>query len=107
MNFFWNTVMTFVFPVEIEYMGTSATFFLYAVVLMAALWFIYHRVPETKGLTLEEIEARFLLLAQSQSPAAVLESATKTRYVCCMFFYMHFVIYVCMCSCTYIIRVPY
>lgn len=59
-NFFWNTVMTFVFPIEIEYIGTAATFFIYAVVLVVAIYFIYRLVPETKGLTLEQIEALFV-----------------------------------------------
>lgn len=65
-NFFWNTVMTFVFPVEIEYMGTSPTFFLYAIVLIAAIYFIYRMIPETKGLTLEEIEELFSGTAKVQ-----------------------------------------
>ena len=59
-NFFWNTVMTFFFAVEIDYIGTAATFYIYAVVLIGAIYFIYHRVPETKGLSLEQIEEFFL-----------------------------------------------
>jgi MFS family permease len=59
-NFFWNTVMTFFFPVELQYLGSAATFFLYAVVLSFGIYFIFSRVPETKGLSLEEIERFFL-----------------------------------------------
>jgi hypothetical protein len=59
-NFFWNTVMTFFFPVELDFIGAAATFYLYAGVLLVGIYFIYSRVPETKGLTLEEIEEFFL-----------------------------------------------
>lgn len=59
-NFFWNTVMTFFFPVELDFIGAAATFYLYAVILLLGIYFIYTRVPETKGLTLEEIEEFFL-----------------------------------------------
>jgi MFS family permease len=59
-NFFWNTVMTFFFAVELEVIGAAATFYIYAIILVGAVYFIYHRVPETKGLTLEEIEEFFL-----------------------------------------------
>ena len=40
--------------------GAAATFYLYALVLLFGIYFIYTRVPETKGLTLEEIEDFFL-----------------------------------------------
>ena len=59
-NFFWNTIMTFFFPVELEFIGSSATFYLYAFVLAWGIYFIYYRVPETKGLSLEQIEEFFL-----------------------------------------------
>jgi sugar porter (SP) family MFS transporter len=59
-NFFWNTVMTFAFAVEIDYFGTAATFYLYALILVFGIYFIYKRVPETKGLSLEEIEEYFI-----------------------------------------------
>jgi sugar porter (SP) family MFS transporter len=59
-NFFWNTVMTFFFPVELEFIGASATFYLYACVLTWGIYFIYYRVPETKGLSLEQIEEFFI-----------------------------------------------
>jgi hypothetical protein len=57
--------MTFIFPVELEYIGSSATFFTYALVLVFGLYFIVHHVPETKGLTLEEIEEFFLRNAKT------------------------------------------
>ena len=59
-NFFWNTVMTFLFPVELDYIGSASTFFLYALILLTALYFINKKIPETKGLSLEEIEEFFL-----------------------------------------------
>jgi hypothetical protein len=59
-NFFWNTVMTFIFPLEIDLIGNAATFFIYAAILAVGIYFIYLRVPETKGLSLEEIEEFFI-----------------------------------------------
>ena len=59
-NFFWNTVVTFLFPVELEYIGSAPTFYVYAGVLIAGIYFIYKRVPETKGMSLEEIEDFFV-----------------------------------------------
>jgi sugar porter (SP) family MFS transporter len=60
MNFFWNTIMTLLFPVELEYLGSSITFLIYTFIICLALYFIYRNVPETKGMTLEEIEAYFV-----------------------------------------------
>ena len=59
-NFFWNTVVTFLFPVELEYIGSSTTFYVYAGILIVSMYFIYSRVPETKGMSLEEIEDFFV-----------------------------------------------
>ena len=59
-NFFWNTVVTFLFPVELEYIGSSPTFYVYAGVLIAGIYFIYRKVPETRGMSLEEIEEFFV-----------------------------------------------
>jgi MFS family permease len=59
-NFLWNTIMTFIFPAELEYIGTAPTFYLYALILVFGIYFIYTRVPETKGLSLEEIEDFFV-----------------------------------------------
>lgn len=63
MNFFWNTVMTLLFPVELEYLGSSLTFFIYLIIICFALYFVNRNVPETKGMTLEQIEAYFVALS--------------------------------------------
>jgi MFS transporter, SP family, galactose:H+ symporter len=52
-----DLIVTLTFLTLLERMGPSWTFFLYASSSVAAWFFVYYRVPETKGRTLEEIEA--------------------------------------------------
>mmetsp|Transcript_23812 Transcript_23812/g.34914 ORF Transcript_23812/g.34914 Transcript_23812/m.34914 type:complete len:534 (-) Transcript_23812:29-1630(-) len=61
-NFFFNAVVTFSFAVELDTIGESATFLIYAIILAVGWYFIIiKRVPETKGLTLEQIEEFFIV----------------------------------------------
>ncbi|WP_200884963.1 sugar porter family MFS transporter [Croceibacterium mercuriale] len=49
-------LLTYSFPLLNAAAGTGLTFWLYAVICVAGLIFVYTRLPETKGKTLEEIE---------------------------------------------------
>lgn len=49
-------ILTFMFPILKGAIGMAQTFWLYAVVCFAGFVFVYARVPETKGKTLETIE---------------------------------------------------
>jgi len=51
-----NLVVTLTFLTLVQRIGASKTFLLYALFAMAAWFFSFRRVPETKGRTLEEIE---------------------------------------------------
>lgn len=51
------TVLTFTFPYLHLYLGTHGTFWLYASICIAGFIFIWLRLPETKGKSLEQIEA--------------------------------------------------
>lgn len=55
-NFFWNVVTNYVFPLETAALGASYTFMIFAFIDAYALYHVYMFVPETKGLTLEQIE---------------------------------------------------
>ncbi|NWA24382.1 sugar porter family MFS transporter [Pseudomonas gingeri] len=57
VSVFWifNAIVAFVFPVLLSVMG-GMTFFLFAVVNIGSIIFCTLWLPETKGLTLEEIE---------------------------------------------------
>jgi len=52
-------VLTFTFPILNRVLGSAGTFWTYAGVCVAGLFFVFLRVPETKGKTLEEIEHEF------------------------------------------------
>jgi SP family sugar porter-like MFS transporter len=50
-------VLTYTFPLLNERVGSAGVFWIYAVICVAGFVFIKLRLPETKGKTLEEIEA--------------------------------------------------
>jgi MFS transporter, SP family, xylose:H+ symportor len=53
-------LLTYTFPLLNRTLGPSRTFWLYAAICAAGFVFVYLRVPETKGKTLEEIESRMI-----------------------------------------------
>lgn len=57
LNYGLNFVVQLIFPTLQEKLGWGHTFFLFAVVLALTFFFIQSYVPETTGLTLEEIQA--------------------------------------------------
>jgi len=56
INWATNLVVAITFLTIIELLGASGTFWLYGVIAVLSLLFVYYRVPETKGKSLEEIE---------------------------------------------------
>ena len=58
---FWNSVVSFsvatVFPLELAKLGSSATYFIYAGFGFLTLLFVLRFIPETKGKSLEQLEA--------------------------------------------------
>jgi len=58
---FINSVVSFlvqlVFPWELTNLGTAPTFFIYGLFAAIGLIFILIKVPETKGKSLEELQA--------------------------------------------------
>ncbi|MBN1417060.1 MAG: sugar porter family MFS transporter [Bacteroidales bacterium] len=53
-------ILVFTFPVIEKYFGNAAAFWGYAVICVLGFLFIFFKLPETKGKSLEEIESGFL-----------------------------------------------
>jgi len=49
-------VVTFTFPLLNKWLGHAGVFWLYGIICVGGFVFIFLRLPETKGKTLEEIE---------------------------------------------------
>ncbi|CAI0559641.1 unnamed protein product [Linum tenue] len=60
VNFGANALVTFAFSPLEAWLGAGTLFYLFGVIGLVSLLFIFFVVPETKGLTLEEIEAKCL-----------------------------------------------
>jgi SP family sugar porter-like MFS transporter len=50
-------VLTYTFPILNKTLNASGTFWLYGLICILGFWFIFRRLPETKGKSLEEIES--------------------------------------------------
>lgn len=57
---FWNSIVSFsvatLFPVQLELLGSTATYLIYSIFGLLSLIFVWRFVPETKGKSLEELE---------------------------------------------------
>ena len=62
-NFALNALVQLLVPFLQETLGMSATFVVFGCLTAYSLWFVKDSVPETKGLTLEEIEDKLAALA--------------------------------------------
>jgi len=60
INSFVSFTVQLVFPWELENFGNSATFLIYGVFAIVGLVFLMRIMPETKGRTLEELEAELV-----------------------------------------------
>nr|GMC60864.1 D-xylose-proton symporter-like 2 [Ipomoea batatas]GME11726.1 D-xylose-proton symporter-like 2 [Ipomoea batatas] len=60
VNFGTNALVTFAFSPMEELVGAGNVFFIFGVIAIVAVIFVFFIIPETKGLTLEEIEAKYL-----------------------------------------------
>lgn len=58
-NWTFNFIVSLTFLLLIDALGQAGTFFFYAAIGLLTLWFCWKLVPETKGKTLEEVEAIF------------------------------------------------
>ncbi|KAJ7949862.1 D-xylose-proton symporter-like 2 [Quillaja saponaria] len=60
VNFGANALVTFAFSPLKVLLGAGILFYIFGAIAVASLFFIFFVIPETKGLTLEEIEAKCL-----------------------------------------------
>jgi len=81
-NFGWNLIVTFSYPSIVSGLALlvgddrkyTAAFGIFGFLTAYSLWFVYFNVPETKGLSLEDIE-RFL---QDKSPSSPSSSPSSS-----------------------------
>ena len=66
-------ILTYTFPLLNNAFGASGTFWLYGVICVLGFLFIFKRLPETKGKSLEQIE-RVLTYAQPELKIDLIES---------------------------------
>lgn len=59
-NWGTNVVVAFLFPIVLKHWGPAHAFGIFLIIAIIALFYFYLAVPETKNISLEEIEERFL-----------------------------------------------
>ena len=58
-NFLFNFIVTGLFPISLNRLGGSVTFLIFALICVISIFFVRFVVPETKCLSLEELEEQW------------------------------------------------
>ena len=67
LNFALNAIVQFIVPILQQKIGLPNLFFIFSLLSGYSIYFIYYKIIETKGLTLEEIEYQFQFQFQNQN----------------------------------------
>lgn len=67
LNFALNAIVQFIVPILQQQIGLPNLFFIFSLLSGYSIYFIYYKIIETKGLTLEEIEYQFQFQFQNQN----------------------------------------
>lgn len=60
LNWLFNMLVALVFPLLLDTFGSGPIFLFFALMAVFGLWFVHRGLIETKGRSLEEIEAKVL-----------------------------------------------
>ncbi|VEU38868.1 unnamed protein product [Pseudo-nitzschia multistriata] len=77
-NFALNAIVQFLVPILRSTLGMSRTFFVFGALAAYSVYFVQTSVPETKGLTLEEIEEGLAALASKSVTGAKTDEEERT-----------------------------
>jgi major inositol transporter-like SP family MFS transporter len=67
LNFALNAIVQFVVPILQQKIGLPNLFFIFSLLSGYSIYFIYYKIIETKGLSLEQIEHQFQIQFQNQN----------------------------------------
>lgn len=73
VNFFGKFLCQLCFPIIQDFLGWGTTFAMFACIVVCSLFFIGTMVPETKGMSLEEIQVQMKLLYGSNKQPSIVQ----------------------------------
>jgi major inositol transporter-like SP family MFS transporter len=76
-----NFLISLVFPVALSNLGLTTTFFIFAALNLVAIAFVKKYVPETKGLTLEQLEHNFRTRCSTSETITTSETVTTSKHI--------------------------
>jgi len=78
MNFLFNAIVQFVVPLLERAIGLNVVFGIFALLTAYSIYFVKANVPETKGLTLEEIEQQFASMRRTRNSSGGASSSNSS-----------------------------
>jgi MFS family permease len=79
VNFFCKFLCQLCFPIIQDFLGWGTTFAVFACIVVCSLFFIGTMVPETKGMSLEEIQVQMKLLYGSNKQPTIVQPLEDSR----------------------------